>query len=97
MILSMEKVPLPNLTFTVQVFKEGKAYVSYNPELKVASCGDTIEEAKDNLRDAMRGFIKSAKKMGTLGEILEEAGYLRKNRKWIEPQLLVLDRLSLAL
>ncbi|MFH1170768.1 MAG: hypothetical protein V1704_04385 [Candidatus Vogelbacteria bacterium] len=92
----MNKVVSPKLTFTVQVFKEGRSYVSYNPELKVASCGDTVDEAKNNLRDAIRGFMKSAQKLGTLEEILEEAGYMLKHRKWVEPQLVVLDRLSLA-
>lgn len=92
----MAKYLSPKLTFTVQVFKEGKTYVSYTPELKVASCGETIAVAKDNLLDALRGFFKSAKKLGTLNEILVEAGYLRKNKKWIEPQLVVMDRLSLT-
>ena len=44
-------VHLPKLTFTVQVFREGKQYVSFNPELRVASCGKTLEEAKNFLRD----------------------------------------------
>ena len=48
------KAIVQNLTFTVQVFKEGKNFVSYNPELKVASCGKSIDEAKDNLKDQLR-------------------------------------------
>ena len=64
------KTVVQNLTFTVQVFKEGDKFVSYNPELKVASCGDDIEEAKNNLRDAISGFLKSARKIGTLEGIL---------------------------
>ncbi len=38
--------PLPQLTFTAQIFKEGKQYVSFNPELRVASCGSTSLKAK---------------------------------------------------
>jgi len=87
----------PNLTFTIQIFKEGKTFVSHNPELNVSSCGKTIEEARKNLKDAMNGFIKSAYKIGTLNQLLEEAGYMYKNKKWFEPDLLVLDRLSLAI
>jgi len=45
----------------------------------------------------MNGFIKSAYKIGTLNQLLEEAGYMYKNKKWFEPDLLVLDRLSLAI
>ena len=63
----------PKLTFTVQVFKEGKQFVSFNPELRVASCGKTPELAKENIMDAIRGFMLSAHKKGTLSDILGEA------------------------
>ena len=86
-----------NLTLTVQVFKEGKSFVSYNPELKVASCGKSIDEAKKNLKDAISGFLKSAKKMNILDGIMEEAGFAYKRDQWFDPELLVMDRLSLAL
>ena len=91
------KAIVQNLTFTVQVFKEGKNFVSYNPELKVASCGKSIDEAKDNLKDAMAGFLKVAKKMNTLEAIMEEAGFYYTKHKWLAPDLLVMDRLSLAI
>ncbi len=87
---------MSELNFTVQVFREGKAYVSYNPELGVASCGRTIDLAKTNLKDALSGFIKSAQKHGTLGEILEDAGYVKKSRRWISPDLLIMDRVALS-
>ena len=85
------------LTLTIQIFKEGKRFVSYNEELGVSSCGDTPEDARHNLREAMSGFIKSARKMGTLDEILEEAGFVQKDKRWLTPQLVTLDRLSLSL
>lgn len=68
---------LPQLTFTVQIFKEGKQFVSFNPELRVASCGKTAEIARENLKDAIRGFLLSARKKGTLSDTLEEAGFVR--------------------
>ena len=92
----MSKNILPNLNFTVQIFKEGQTYVAHNPELNVSSCGDTLDEAKSNLQDALMGFLKSAQKLGTLDEILEEAGYARKNKVWVEPQLVLTGRLSLV-
>ncbi|MEK7208179.1 MAG: hypothetical protein AAB699_01360 [Patescibacteria group bacterium] len=87
---------LPALTFTAQVFREGRQYVSFNPELRVASCGKTPEHAKANLRDAIRGFLLSAYKKGTLAEILEEAGFVKEKRAWRDPYLVSLDRLTLA-
>ena len=92
----MSKSILPSLNFTIQIFREGQTYVAHNPELNVSSCGDTIDKAKSNLRDALIGFLKSAQKLGTLKEILEEAGYAQKNKKWIGPQLVLTGRLSLV-
>lgn len=87
---------LPKLTFTVQVFKEGKQYVSFNPELRVASCGKTPEEAKNNLPDAIRGFLLSARKKGTLVDILEEAGFVKEKKSWRDPYFVSLDRLTVG-
>ncbi len=87
---------VPQLTFTVQIFKEGKQYISFNPELRVASCGVNAEKAKRNLGDAIRGFILSAHKKGTLADILEEAGFVRQKQSWRDPYLVSLDRLSVA-
>ena len=67
--------PLRNLAFTQQLIKEGNAIVAYCPELDVSSCGATPEQARDNLRTAARLFIEEAAKLGTLADILAEAGY----------------------
>lgn len=39
---------------------EGDGYASLCPELDIASQGDTIEEARDNLREALELFFESA-------------------------------------
>mgnify|MGYP003393342405 CR=1 FL=1 len=90
------KTNVQNLTLTVQVFREGKYFISYNPEFKVASCGKSIDEAKEKLKEAISGFLQAAKKMNTLEEIMEEAGFSFKKSQWFAPDLLVMDRLSLA-
>ena len=86
----------PHLTFTIQIFREGKLFVAYNPELDVSSCGSTLEKAKMNIKDAIRGFLKSSAKMGTLNEILEEAGYMYRRTHWVDPELVTLDRMSVS-
>ena len=58
-----------------QIWKEGNMYTSYCPELDVASCGQTVDEARKNLREALEIFIEKISKLGTLEELLEEAGY----------------------
>ncbi|MGH8510463.1 MAG: type II toxin-antitoxin system HicB family antitoxin [Gammaproteobacteria bacterium] len=45
---------------TAIIEREGDGYVSLCPELDIASQGGTIEEARDNLREALELFFESA-------------------------------------
>ncbi len=47
-------------TFTAVVQKEGDGWVSWCPELDVASQGDTVEQAKANLKEALDLFLETA-------------------------------------
>jgi len=47
-------------TFTAWVHKEDGGWVALCPELDVASQGQTIEEAKANLREAVELFLECA-------------------------------------
>lgn len=81
------------INFTTQIWKEGKIYVSYCPELDVSSCGKTIEKAKKNLIEAVEAFLEETKKMGTLDEILREGGFVREGqRRWRAPEWVSLER-----
>jgi predicted RNase H-like HicB family nuclease len=48
------------MKLTALIEREGDGYVSLCPELDVASQGKTIEEARDNLREALELFMESA-------------------------------------
>jgi predicted RNase H-like HicB family nuclease len=87
---------MQDISFTVHTFKEGKTFVAYVPELDLSSCGATDEEARKNIRDAIRGFLETSAEMGTLTEILEEAGYERDGEIWRAPEFVSLDRLTLS-
>ena len=45
---------------TVIIEREGDGFVSLCPEVDVASQGTTIEEARDNLREALELFFETA-------------------------------------
>lgn len=49
-----------NLQLTAVIEREGDGYVSLCPELDVASQGDTIEEARQNLVEALELFFEAA-------------------------------------
>ena len=69
------------IQFTTQIFKEGPTYVAHTRELDVSSCGGTSQRALKNLKEAVRLFLEEADKLGTLDQILKEAGFLKRNRK----------------
>ncbi len=46
--------------FTAIIQAEGTGFVSLCPELDIASQGDTVEEARDNLREALELFFECA-------------------------------------
>jgi len=52
----------------------GGGYSALCPELGVASQGETIEEAEANLKEAVELYLESAKELGILEQVLEEAG-----------------------
>ena len=49
-----------NKKLTAIIEREGDGYVTLCPEVDVASQGDTIDEAKKNLREALELFFETA-------------------------------------
>ena len=47
-------------TFTAVLIPEDNGFVALCPEVDVASQGDTVEEAKGNLREAVELFFECA-------------------------------------
>jgi len=45
---------------TAIIEREGSGYVSFCPQLDIASQGDTIQEARENLREALELFFEAA-------------------------------------
>lgn len=84
------------IQFTTRIFKEGRTFVAHALELDVSSCGGTKEKALKNLKEAARLFLEEAEKMGTLEQILEEAGY-GKSRKKLSRPFISVQRMTLPL
>jgi len=45
---------------TAIIEREGDGYVSLCPELDIASQGDTVEQARNNLKEALELFFETA-------------------------------------
>lgn len=48
------------MRFTALIEREGDGYTALCPEVDVASQGDSIEEARDNLMEALELFFECA-------------------------------------
>ena len=48
------------MKLTAIIEREGNGYVSLCPEVDIASQGDTVEQARDNLREALELFLETA-------------------------------------
>ena len=80
----------------VVYFEEGEVIIAHCVPLDVSSCGHDLEEARRNIRDAATGFIEACEEMGTLEEILQEAGFVEQGGSWTPPALLATDNVDIA-
>jgi predicted RNase H-like HicB family nuclease len=83
-----------DIDYTVQIWKEGKQYVAHAMPLDVMSSGQSPEEARKALDEAVNVFLVTAAEIGTLNEILEEAGYEFSQGKWMSPAWIAIERHS---
>ena len=62
------------IRLTEEIWKEGNMYVSYCPELDIASTGENVLEAKKHLIEVIIINIEETKKMGTFEKFLDDCG-----------------------
>jgi len=70
----MEKSTGDYIAVEVIVTKEGNQYSSWCPDLDIASCGNTPEEAAKNLADAVELYLNTLEKEGEREQVFEEKG-----------------------
>lgn len=68
--------------FRAEFFEENNVIVALCPELNVSSFGETMEEAQRSLQEAVTAFIETCEELGTIQEVLEEAGFCLKAGLW---------------
>jgi predicted RNase H-like HicB family nuclease len=57
---------------TAIIEREGDGYVALCPEVDIASQGDSVEEARDNLREALELFFECASPAEVEGRLASE-------------------------
>ena len=66
---------------TAVIEREGDGFVALCPEVDIASQGDSVDEARANLREALELFFKTASeseiRVGTVASIIRQSGVSR--------------------
>ncbi len=86
-----------NIHLKIEIFKEDDVYVALAPELNVSSFGETIDEAKASLKEAIEAFVEACEQMGTLDEVLEESGFHKINNVWTFKKPVAEEEFALAI
>ncbi len=85
------------IEFDAIIFNEENDFIAYCPELDVSSCGRDVDEARRNVKTAVRLFVEEAQKLGTLEDILKEAGYHRgPDGTWESPRIVATEVMAVA-
>jgi len=81
-----------NIDYTVQIWQEDAQYVAHAMPLDVMSAGRTPAEARQAVEEAVQLFLTTAIDIGTLDEVLEEAGYRFERNDWISPRWIAIEQ-----
>ena len=65
---------MPRVILTGVAEKDGNQFTAVCPELDVASCGDTVEEALDMLEEALEVYLEAVHNVGELAREFQEMG-----------------------
>ena len=68
---------MTTISYRAQIFREGASYVALCPDLNNSSFGDTPEEARDSLQQAVEAFLEGCGMLGTSDAIPAESDSLR--------------------
>lgn len=82
------------VVYRAEFFKEGDLYVGLSPELNVSSFGETLDDAKSSIQETVNAFLEECKTMGTLEEVMEEAGFVKKGKQWLPRQPVTAELLT---
>ncbi len=80
------------IEYIAQIWQEGSQFVAHAMPLDVISAGQTPEEARHALDEAVALFLETASEVGTLEDVLAEAGYRQEDGCWTGPSWVSTER-----
>jgi len=70
------------LVYRAEFFQEDDLWVGLCPDLDVSSFGDSADEAKESLKEAVATFIEGCVELESLTDVLVESGYILDGDVW---------------
>ena len=61
---------MTRVVYRAEIFSEGDCFVGLCRELDVSSFGDTPEDARSSLQEAIEAFLEGCEYLGTLDDVL---------------------------
>lgn len=86
-----------NIQLRTEIFKEDDQFVALAPDLNVSSFGESVEDARASLKEAIAAFIEECENMGTLDEVLEESGFHKVGDAWVLRERVIEEELAVAI
>ena len=85
---------MTKIMYKAEIFSEGDCFVGYCRELDVSSFGDTPEDAKASLQEAVEAFIEGCEYLGTLDDVLTDSGFDKYGDIWKLRERVTEDRVA---
>ena len=87
---------MTRVVYKAEIFAEGGCFVGYCRELDVSSFGDTYEEARSSLQEAIEAFLEGCEYLGTLDDVLVESGFEKSKDSWKLRERVTEDRVAVV-
>ncbi len=82
--------------YRAEIFAEDGCFVGYCRELDVSSFGDTVDDARRSLQEAVELFLEGCEELGTLDDILAETGFDKVGDTWKLRERVTEDRIAVV-
>ncbi len=73
---------VPTIVLTEVVYPEDDLFVSHCPELDIASCGATAQEAYEKIQEAITLYLNTLEEMGLREQVFAECG-IEITHEWV--------------
>ena len=73
--------------YQIQESHSGKVYEAMCPELVIIAFGDSADQAREALRAQVVSYLEDCDDLGTLEEVLIEAGFYHDGEAWVSNEV----------